>query len=122
MNLKKILAIGLSLSVALGVFGCSNKSDNQSKDNTTNSATTNDTNKNKYEGTEYYRQYNDLYSTNITPLNNYTMYGTVEGVNNNYKNKEYPGNEKYLTVLLLFHQKNLESPCCLNIHRRLKQP
>ena len=97
MNLKKILVVGLSLSVVLGAFGCSKKTDNTPNDNTTNNNTTNNTEGNKYEGTEYYRQYNDLYSTNITPLNNYTMYGTVEGVNNNYKNKEYPGNEKYLT-------------------------
>lgn len=96
MNFKKILAVGLSLSVALGAFGCSKKT-NTTPNTTTNNATTNTADKNKYEGTEYVKSYNELYSTNITPLNNYTMYGTVEGVNNNYKNKEYPGNEKYLT-------------------------
>ena len=96
MNLKKILAVGLSLSVALGVFGCNNKTDNAPKDSTTNNATTNDAKGNKYEESEYYKQYNELYSTNITPLNEYTMYGTVDSVNNNYKDKEYPGNEKYL--------------------------
>ena len=95
MKLKKLLAVGLSLCVALGGFGCSKKT-NTTPNTTTNNTTTNTTEGNKYEGTEYVKQYNDLYSTNITPLNSYTMYGTVEGVNNNYKNKEYPGNEKYL--------------------------
>lgn len=91
MKLRKILAVGLSLSVALGAFGCNRKTDD-----TPNNTTNNTGEGNKYESTEYARQYSDLYSNNLLPLNDYTMYRTVEDVNNNYKNKEYPGNEKYL--------------------------
>ncbi len=97
MKLRKTLAIGLSIGLALGTFGCSNKTETPNEENITNNSATET---NKYAGTEYYNQYSDLYSNNLRPLSNYNIYRTVDDVNKAYENEnDYPGNEKYLSDL-----------------------
>lgn len=83
--MKKILALALSLLVILGAVGCSSK-----KTTTENTAT------DKAGMEEYYKSYTGLYDKNIATLNGYNMYTDVNTVNNAYKDKDYPGNEKYL--------------------------
>lgn len=94
MALKKLIAIGLSLGLALGTFGCNNKENTTTDKNTTNNSTNEES---TITDTEYANRYYGLYNNNISPLNNYAMYRSVEDVNNAYKDKDYPGNEKYVT-------------------------
>lgn len=109
MELKKLLALGLALGLSVGSVGCTNKKGETTTDNNTNttqnSTTTQD---NGYLNTEYANTYSGLYTNNISPLNNYAMYSSVDEVNNAYKTKEYPGNEKYLSEVKAAYQDSKE--------------
>ncbi|MEG0856727.1 MAG: hypothetical protein RSG52_09615 [Terrisporobacter sp.] len=83
--MKKILALALSFLVVFGAVACSSK-----KTTTENKATDNASME------EYYKSYSGLYDKNISSLKGYNMYTDVNTVNEAYRDKEYPGNEKHL--------------------------
>ena len=93
MNKNKIVTIGLTLALTLGAVGCS-------KNNKTEEVPKNTTQK---ENTTANNGYLDIYSKNyndyLIALDDYSMYNNVESVNKAYENKEYPGNEKYVSDL-----------------------
>ncbi|MGL5330533.1 MAG: hypothetical protein ACRDD7_14775 [Peptostreptococcaceae bacterium] len=91
MKFKKLLAVGLSLGVAVGAFGCSKK-----EPAPTPEPEKTVTDQNSYVGSEYAKVYSGLYDTNVVPLTGYTMYATMDDINTYYTDNEYPGNEKYL--------------------------
>lgn len=85
--MKKVLTVALSLLFVFGAVACS--SNNKTvKENTA---------ADKAGMTEYYNSYTGLYDTNINELLGYNMYTDVNTVNEYYKDKDYPGNEKYLS-------------------------
>ena len=101
MELKKLMVLGLSLGVALGAFGCTNRNDT-TKDNKTTNTTASTTN---YANTDYAKTYTSLYDTNISPLTQYSMYSDVNATTNAYKNdSDYPGNEEYVKQLKAAYQ------------------
>ncbi len=109
MELKKLLALGLALGLSVGSVGCTNNKGQTTTDNNTNATKNNTTTQdNGYLNTEYANTYSGLYTNNISPLNNYAMYSSVDEVNNVYKTKEYPGNEKYLSEVKAAYQDSKE--------------
>lgn len=85
--MKKIITLALSLLMVCGAVGCSNKSKTDMQSGTTN----------EVDDQAYYNTYTGLYNESIGTLGAYSMYNDVNTVNDAYKNKEYPGNEKYLS-------------------------
>lgn len=84
--MKKIVTVALSLLLLCSAVACSNK---------TNTNTNNET-KDEVADKTYLNTYTGLYDKNLDTLSDYNMYTDVNTVTNTYKEKEYPGNEKYL--------------------------
>lgn len=102
MKLKKLMVLGLSVGVALGAFGCTNRNDTTKDNKTTNTTGTTDTTgtSTDYTNTDYAKTYASLYDTNISPLTQYSMYSDVNATTNAYANdSDYPGNEEYVKQL-----------------------
>ena len=88
-KMKKFITLALSFLIIGAAVGCSNKDKNQMQ---SQSGTTNEMN-----DQAYYNTYTGLYNESIGTLGAYDMYTDVNTATNAYKNKEYPGNEKYLS-------------------------
>lgn len=91
MNKNKVITVGLSLALSLGAVACTKKTEPPKTDTNTptqqNSTTKND----------YSKYYATGYNNYLVGLGEYSMYGTPGDINTIYKDKEYPGNEKYLS-------------------------
>lgn len=92
--MKKFVTLALSFLLLFSAVACSNRGNTTTKNENqaTDKAGYDTTNNNAYNDT-----YRGLYDENIGTLGQYSMYTDVNSVNNAYKNKEYPGNEKYLS-------------------------
>lgn len=91
--MKKFMTLALSFLLLFSAVACNNRD----KDTTENKAkATTDQATDQLEDDGYYNTYRGLYDENIGTLGQYSMYTDVDSVNNAYKDKEYPGNEKYL--------------------------
>lgn len=84
--MKKVLTVALSLLFVFAAVACSSN----------NKSVTDNTAADKAGMTEYYNSYTGLYDTNLNELLGYNMYTDVNTVNDYYKDKDYPGNEKHL--------------------------
>lgn len=84
--MKKIVTVALSLLVLCSAVACNNR---------TNVGTGTET-KDEVGDKAYYNTYTGLYDKNMQTVSDYNMYTDVNTVTNTYKEKEYPGNEKYL--------------------------
>ncbi|MEG0844271.1 MAG: hypothetical protein RRZ84_08535 [Romboutsia sp.] len=100
MNNKKVITIGLSLMLSIGVMGCSNKNKVEDKKVTQKTEVTTE---NPYT-THYTTGYNDY----IAGLEQYSIYSNPGEINKIYENKEYPGNEKYVNDLTLAYKDSSE--------------
>lgn len=87
--MKKLITLALSLLFIFAAVACSN-------DRASTNTNTNNTGADKAGIEQYSTYYSDLYNQNIKPLSGYNMYTDVNTVNEAYKDKDYPGNEKYL--------------------------
>lgn len=86
--MKKFMMLALSFLLLFSAVGCNNRN-NTATDNTNKAA-------DKVADNAYNDTYRGLYDENIGTLGQYSMYTDINSVNNAYKDKEYPGNEKYL--------------------------
>lgn len=86
--MKKLITLALSFLIIGAAVACSNKDKTQMESQSGNTNAVNDQ--------EYYDAYTGLYNESIGTLSGYNMYTDVNTVTDAYKNKEYPGNEKYL--------------------------
>ncbi len=84
--MKRLITVGLTLVLLFGAVACSKKTD----ESTTNG---ND----KVVDDAYMNYYRGAYEANILPLNDYEMYTSDDTARNAFKDKQYPGNEAYLT-------------------------
>ena len=82
--MKKLITIALSFLLVFTAVACSNKEQAQPE------------NTNKVVDKAYFNTYTGIYDKSIGTLSGYKMYTDIDTVNNAYKDKEYPGNEKYL--------------------------
>lgn len=88
--MKKFITLTLSFLLLFTVVACSNRE--QARPENANG----NTNANEVTDKAYYNSYTGLYDQNIGTLAAYDMYTDVDTATNAYKDKEYPGNEKYL--------------------------
>lgn len=85
--MKKFITLALSFLLLFAMVACSNKDKDQAQDqNTTDQISDKD----------YANTYTGLYDKNIGSLGAYNMYTGYDSANDAYKDKKYPGNEKYL--------------------------
>lgn len=84
--MKKIVTVALSLLLLCSTVACANRDNTQvgTKDGIADTDKT------------YLNTYTGLYDENLGTLSDYNMYTDVDTVTNTYKEREYPGNEKYL--------------------------
>lgn len=92
MNRKKIITVGLALALTISAVGCTKKSTVATPDK--NTAMTED----------YSSFYATGYNDYILGLDQYSMYSNPADITKVYENKEYPGNEKYLTEVKSAYQ------------------
>lgn len=85
MNKKKIITVGLALALTFSAVGCTKKSTVATPEK--NTATTED----------YSSYYATGYKDYIAGLDQYAIYSNPADITKVYENKEYPGNEAYLT-------------------------
>lgn len=85
MNKKKIVTVGLALALTISAVGCTKKSSVATPEH--NTAMTED----------YSSFYATGYNDYISGLDKYSLYANPADITKVYENKEYPGNEKYLT-------------------------
>ena len=85
--MKNFITLTLSFLLLFSMTACGNRADNNN--NAQAPANPSDNN-------DYYNTYTGLYNESIGTLAGYRMYADVNSVENEYKNKEYPGNEAYL--------------------------
>lgn len=85
MNKKKIVTVGLALALTISAVGCTKKSSVATPEH--NTAMTED----------YSSFYATGYNDYILGLDQYALYSNPTDITKVYENKEYPGNEKYLT-------------------------
>lgn len=83
--MKKIITLALSFLLLFTAVGCSNKEKAQPES------------ANKVADKTYFNTYTGLYDKSIGTLGAYNMYTDVNTAESAYKDKEYPGNEKYLS-------------------------
>lgn len=97
MKLKKLMTIGLSLMLSLGVVACNNnaKKVNEKTPGTKVETPTGD--KTSVRDNDYVTQYSKYYGDYMNDLNNYKVYLSPQSVSKYYETNEYPGNEKYLS-------------------------
>lgn len=93
--MKKIITLAFSIIFLVVAVACSN--DREPANNDMNNKTSTNTATDKAGTDEYYNTYTGLYNQDIKPLSAYNMYTDVNTVNDAYKDKDYPGNEKYLS-------------------------
>ena len=93
--MKKIITLAFSIIFLVVAVACSN--DRAPANNDMNNKTSTNTATDKAGTDEYYNTYTGLYNQDIKPLSAYNMYTDVNTVNDAYKDKDYPGNEKYLS-------------------------
>ncbi|MPM64731.1 hypothetical protein SDC9_111620 [bioreactor metagenome] len=84
--MKKIVTVALSLLVLCSVVACNNRTNVGTETKTEDEAP----------DKAYYNTYTGLYDKNMQTVSDYNMYTDVNTVTKTYKEKEYPGNEKYL--------------------------
>ena len=88
MNKKKIISVGLALALTVGAVGCTKKAAvNEPNPKTTESNIPQ----------EYTTNYTTGYNDYLYGLDKYNLYSNPGDINKIYENKEYPGNEAYLT-------------------------
>lgn len=92
MKLKKMLTMGLSLALIIGVTGCSKKE--VVPENTPQQTPAED--KANVNDTEYVEQYSKVYNDFIVGVEGNRVYLTPESATEYYTTIEYPGNETYL--------------------------
>lgn len=85
MNKKKIITVGLALALTFSAVGCTKKSTVATPEK--NTANTED----------YSSFYATGYKDYIAGLDEYALYSNPADITKIYENKEYPGNEVYLT-------------------------
>lgn len=90
--MKKFITLTLSFLLLFTVVACSNRE--QARPENVNENANGNTN--EVTDKAYYNSYTGLYDQNIGTLAAYDMYTDVDTATNAYKDKEYPGNEKYL--------------------------
>lgn len=88
--MKKFLTLTLSLLLLFTAVACSNKTKTETRTGTKTETT------DKVADKTYLNTYTGLYDKNLGTLSDYNMYTDVNTVTNTYKEKKYPGNEKYL--------------------------
>ncbi|MDX5700807.1 hypothetical protein SIK49_13085 [Clostridioides difficile] len=91
MKLKRTLFVGLALVLAIGITACTKNNEKPSE----NTGKNPNESVNNNEG--YMNYYSTSYNDYIAGLNRYSIYDTPESINNQFKDKEYPGNVKYLS-------------------------
>lgn len=101
MNNKKLLSLGLTAVLSLGVVACNKKeAPNTTPNNTTpNTGQSTPNQQNTPVDNNYTEKYQTGYNNYIKGLENYTMYNTAETAREYYKTNKYPGNEKYVEDL-----------------------
>ena len=87
--MKKFLTLTLSLLLLCSAVACNNNTNTDTKNETET--------KDEVADKTYLNTYTGLYDENLGTLSDYNMYTDVNTVTNTYKEKEYPGNEKYLS-------------------------
>ena len=83
--MKKIITLALSFLLLFTAVACSNKDNAQPES------------ANEVADKTFFNNYTGLYDKSIGTLGSYKMYTDVDTANSAYKDKEYPGNEKYLS-------------------------
>lgn len=83
--MKKIITLALSFLLLFTAVACSNKEQAQPES------------ADKVADKTFFNTYTGLYDKSVGTLGGYNMYTDVDTANNAYKDKEYPGNEKYLS-------------------------
>ena len=83
--MKKFITLALSVLLLFTAVACSNKEQAQPES------------ADKVADKTFFNTYTGLYDKSVGTLGGYNMYTDVDTANNAYKNKEYPGNEKYLS-------------------------
>ncbi|MDY3374555.1 MAG: hypothetical protein SOX50_14925 [Terrisporobacter othiniensis] len=83
--MKKFITLALSFLLLFTAVACSNKEQAQPES------------ADKVADKTFFNTYTGLYDKSVGTLGGYNMYTDVDTANNAYKNKEYPGNEKYLS-------------------------
>ena len=83
--MKKIITLALSFLLLFTAVACSNKDNAQPES------------ANEVADKTFFNNYTGLYDKSIGTLGAYKMYTDVDTANSAYKDKEYPGNEKYLS-------------------------
>lgn len=91
MKLKRILFVGLVLVLVIGIIVCIKNNEKLSE----NIGKNFNEFVNNNEG--YMNYYLISYNDYIVGLNRYFIYDILESINNQFKDKEYLGNEKYLS-------------------------
>ena len=82
--MKKFITLALSFLLLFTAVACSNKEQAQPES------------ADKVADKTFFNTYTGLYDKSVGTLGGYNMYTDVDTANNAYKDKEYPGNEKYL--------------------------
>lgn len=83
--MKKFITLALSFLLLFTAVACNNKDNAQPES------------ANKVADKTFFNTYTGLYDKSVGTLGGYNMYTDVDTANNAYKDKEYPGNEKYLS-------------------------
>ena len=83
--MKKFITLALSFLLLFTAVACSNKEQAQPES------------ADKVADKTFFNTYTGLYDKSVGTLGGYNMYTDVDTANNAYKDKEYPGNEKYLS-------------------------
>ncbi|MGL4913652.1 MAG: hypothetical protein ACRC3Y_14610 [Romboutsia sp.] len=100
MKLKKMLTMGLSLALILGVTGCTKKEVVPEKTPTK----TPTEEKGSVTDNEYVKQYSKVYNNFMGGVEENKVYLTPESATEYYATNEYPGNETYLeNVKMAYH-------------------
>lgn len=83
--MKKFITLALSFLLLFTAVACNNKDNAQPES------------ADKVADKTFFNTYTGLYDKSVGTLGGYNMYTDVDTANNAYKDKEYPGNEKYLS-------------------------
>lgn len=97
MKLKKLMTIGLSLMLSLGVVACNNNGKNANENTKGTKVETPTGDNTSVRDNDYVTQYSRFYGDYMNDLNNYKVYLSPQSVSKYYETNEYPGNEKYLS-------------------------
>ena len=92
MKANKIILTGIALSLSIGLVACNKRVKNSIDNLSENSGQTVAQN-------DYVEKYSRFYGDNFSDLNTYKKYKTPQETIEYYKDKEYPGNEEYVSEL-----------------------